>query len=135
MVDRYIEKLKAVEQVPAKTVWIGRIIPAAINPANNHWWSLTTGTWEQRQQRVDWINQRLKMHCEKEGYLFMDFSEGYTNPRGDLDMKMTDGNHHLLYWTEKQRMNTLQDSLSITIVFVDINSPKTDRRASINSSI
>ena len=104
MVDRYIEKVKeAVEQVPAKTVWIGGLFPQPLISANNHWWSPTTGTWEQRQQRIDWINQRLKMHCEKEGYLFMDFSEGYTNPRGDLDMKMTDGNHHLLYWTEKTK--------------------------------
>ena len=43
------------------------------------------------------------MHCENEGFVFMEFSEGYSNPNGDLNMRMTDGNHHLNLWTEKTK--------------------------------
>ena len=100
MVDRYVAKIKiAVEQVPAKTVWIGGLFAQPLFAES----TLITGSWEQRQLCVNLINQRLKMHCEKEGYLFMDFSEGYSNPGGDLDMTMTDGNHHLNLWTEKTK--------------------------------
>ena len=100
MVDRYIVRIKnAVEQIPAKTVWIGGLFPQPLFNERTH----ITGSWEQRQLCANLINQRLKMNSLKEGYLFMDFSKGYSNSEGDLDMTMTDGLHHLNLWTEKTK--------------------------------
>ena len=104
LVDRYMARIKiAVAQVPAETVWIGGMHPQPLITENTNGWSPITGSWEQRQLYAQLINKRLKMQCEKEGYVFMDFSEGYSNPGGDLDMTMTDGNHHLNLWTEKTK--------------------------------
>lgn len=104
LVDRYIARIKeAVQETPTKTVWISGLHAQPLVTENSNGWSPITGSWEQRQLCANLINQRLKMNCEKEGYLFMDFSEGYSNPAGDLDMTMTDGNHHLNLWTEKTK--------------------------------
>lgn len=104
IVDRYIVRIKsAVEEVPAKTVWIGGLFAQPLVNENIIGASPITGSWSQRQLHVELINKRLKMHCEKEGFVFMDFSEGYSNPGGDLNMTMSDGNHHLNFWTEKTK--------------------------------
>ena len=104
MVDRYIARIKeAVEEVPTKTVWLSGLHAQPLVTENINGWSAITGSWEERQLNIKLINQRLKFHCEKEGFVFMDFSEGYSNPNGDLNMEMTDGIHHLNLWTEKTK--------------------------------
>lgn len=104
IVDRYVARIKsAVEEVPAKTVWIGGLFAQPLVNENIIGASPITGSWSQRQLHVELINKRLKMHSEKEGFVFMDFSEGYSNPGGDLNMTMSDGNHHLNVWTEKTK--------------------------------
>ena len=109
LVDTYwISILKAVDQVPAKTVWISGLHPQPKINENTNGASPITGEFEQRWLYVLLINRKLKMYCDQHNFFFIDFIDGYSLPDGDLDMTMTDGNHHLNFWTEKTKNEVAQ---------------------------
>lgn len=113
LVDNYWNSIqRAVYQIPAKTVWIGGLHPQPKMVENTNNWSGISGTFEKRWLHTLLINRKLKMYCEKYGYFFIDFTDGYSMPDGDLDMKMTDGNHHLNFWTEKTKNEIAQQLIA-----------------------
>lgn len=104
IVDNYLRAVvRAIEEIPAKTVWIGGLHPQPKEVEGTNNWSLTTGSFERRWIITLLINRRLKKFCDENGYFFNDLTEGYATPEGDLDMTMTDGNHHVLIWTDETK--------------------------------
>lgn len=113
LVDTYMTSIKkAISQVPAKTVWISGLHPQPKITENTKGYSPTTGSFEKRWLHTLLINRKLKLYCEQYGYYFIDLTEGYSTPDGDLDMTMTDGNHHLNFWTEKTRNEIAQQLIT-----------------------
>lgn len=100
VVDKYIYAIEtAIEKIPAKTIWISGLHPQPKISNTN----LITGTFERRWLHVLLVNRRLRKHCDQKGYTFIDFIDGYSLPDGDLDMSMSDGFHHLNFWTEETK--------------------------------
>lgn len=109
LVDAYWASiLKAIDQVPAKTVWISGLKPQPKRTENTNGVSLITGEFLTRWIYSLLINRKLKMYCEQYNYVFIDFIDGYSTPDGDLDMTMTDGNHNLNLWTENTKNEVAQ---------------------------
>lgn len=65
------------------------------NEANSKDMLPIKGSNEQRKKYALYMNTKLKEYCGKNGYIFFDVYDKYTNSSGFLDVKLSDGNCHI----------------------------------------
>jgi len=97
LVDKYIEAVMAnVEQFEGLTIMIMCVPPVARKSViNDNPQFPTLGSNEERKTYTEYMNDRLKLLCDKAGYIFFDVYDDYCDEEGYLNMDLSDGNVHI----------------------------------------